>query len=450
MFTGILKPNASRRLIALIVMALCAVYQLATAQLSIDPQLRTRTEFRQGFMSLRLPDQDPAFFTEQRTRLSFSYSTSRFKIRVTPQDVRLWGQAQTTTSRSESSFSLYEAWAEVKIFQDSSQTRELTLQVGRQMLNYDDERILGGLDWASQGRRHDLALLQYNHPNHRLHFGLAFNQVGPPVLFNATYIKKANDDYKALQFLHYQGKYKESLKGSFLAMNEMFQETTALLRTLTRTTVGGILKFSYGRLKADVSGYYQFGTEPVSRANLQAFMAASLLNYSLTTRWDVSLGYDYLSGNDVASPNPNASESRFFNPVFGTNHKFYGYMDYFYVGTPHNGSGLQDGYFRLRYTYSPRFNLYIDVHNFASAGAVYEKSTSGSKKLNSYTGTEADLIINYIPVSYCKIQFGYSALAANRSMELVKGGGNSALFQQWSYLMITFQPDKSLKIKLQD
>jgi|APTNR8051073442_1049403.scaffolds.fasta_scaffold00555_8 hypothetical protein len=446
MFTGILNQNAWRGLIA--TMALCGMWYPAIAQLSIDPQLRTRTELRQGYMSLRLPDQDPAFFTEQRTRLSFAYSTSRFRIRVTPQDVRLWGQAQTTTSRSESSFSLYEAWAEVKIFQDSSQTRDLTLQVGRQMLNYDDERILGGLDWASQGRRHDLALLQYNHPNHRLHFGLAFNQVGPPILFNATYIKKANDDYKALQFLHYQGKYKEYLKGSFLAMNEMFQETTALLRTLTRSTLGGILKFSYGRLKADISGYYQFGTEPGSRANLRAFMAAGLLNYSLTTRWDVSLGYDYLSGNDIANSNP--SQSRFFNPAFGTNHKFYGYMDYFYVGTAHNSSGLQDGYLRLRYTSSPRFNIFVDVHNFASAGAVHEKTASNSNKLSSYTGTEADFIINYIPVPYCKIQFGYSALAANRSLEVVKGAGNSALFQQWTYLMVTFQPEKPLRIKLQD
>ncbi|MDZ7608893.1 MAG: hypothetical protein U5K79_25710 [Cyclobacteriaceae bacterium] len=34
-----------------------------------------------------------------------------------------------------------------------------------------------------------------------------------------------------------------------------------------------------------------------------------------------------------------------FNPLYGTNHKFYGYMDYFYVGNSHGqvGNGTTSG-----------------------------------------------------------------------------------------------------------
>ena len=49
-------------------------------------------------------------------------------------------------------------------------------QLGRQTLSYDDERILGGLDWNVAGRYHDALKLGYAKNAHQLHFILAFNQ----------------------------------------------------------------------------------------------------------------------------------------------------------------------------------------------------------------------------------------------------------------------------------
>src|SRR4051794_18132175 len=47
------------------------------AQFSLVGQLRTRTEFRDGLATLQPKTNNPAFFTSQRTRLTFNYKTNR-------------------------------------------------------------------------------------------------------------------------------------------------------------------------------------------------------------------------------------------------------------------------------------------------------------------------------------------------------------------------------------
>jgi hypothetical protein len=433
---------------------------MLNAQLVVDPQIRTRTEYRQGYMNLHGTAVNPAFFTEQRSRIAIGYQGQGLTLWIAPQDVRLWGNTQTTTARAESTLSLFEAWAEVQLSNDSTGFGKLALKVGRQELNYDDERILGGLDWAAQGRRHDVALLKWNRYRHQLHVGLAFNQTQPPPLVNTLYISPALDDYKSMQMAHYRFQTKP-VQLSLVGIQEWFQDTVGRNKHYYRTTTGLYSRWNLQKwLKVDLSGFYQFGNELRTRRNLSAGMIALLVNTRLSKGWDVSLGYDFLSGNDVnnatdATPSGN---SHYFNPVFGTNHKFYGFMDYFYVGVGHNRSGLQDLYGRIRYTFSPKLNAFVDVHRFAATGNVSGRPlTSGvSNILNSYTGTEADFIVNYLPLPYCKLQFGYSFLVPTETMAWVKKPNANApvsnaytRVQQWAYLMVTFQPAKPVKIKAQ-
>src|SRR5438067_4947997 len=53
-------------------------------------------------------------------------------------------------------------------------------------------------------------------------------------------------------------------------------------------------------------------------------------------------GFDYLSGNDATST---STTDHRFDPLYGTPHKFWGYMDYFYVGTGSAAGGLVNPYF---------------------------------------------------------------------------------------------------------
>jgi hypothetical protein len=64
----------------------------------------------------------------------------------------------------------------------------------------------------------------------------------------------------------------------------------------------------------------------------------------------LAAGYEYLSGNSY-----NKTDKVYaFEPFYGTNHKFNGFMDYFYVGNHINSVGLHDAW--LKYGYKQKGN----------------------------------------------------------------------------------------------
>ena len=74
------------------------------------------------------------------------------------------------------------------------------------------------------------------------------------------------------------------------------------------------------------------------------------------------IGVDYLSGN---SDKTSSSHSQTFSTLYATNHKFYGYMDYF-INIPADTKqrGLIDPYLRIGVTTVNNFKASLDVHHF--------------------------------------------------------------------------------------
>lgn len=62
------------------------------------------------------------------------------------------------------------------------------MQLGRQSLVYDDERILGGLDWNVAGRYHDALKIGFRKNGHQFHGIFAFNQNDENVIGGTFYI----------------------------------------------------------------------------------------------------------------------------------------------------------------------------------------------------------------------------------------------------------------------
>ncbi len=89
--------------------------------------------------------------------------------------------------------------------------------MGRQTLSYDDERILGGLDWNVAGRYHDALKLGYESKVHRLHLILAFNQNDEKVL-GGTYYKAGGQPYKNMQSAWYRYQAEQNRFGQTLEM----------------------------------------------------------------------------------------------------------------------------------------------------------------------------------------------------------------------------------------
>lgn len=427
------------------------VYQ-AMAQLSVNGQLRTRTELRSGQGSPINKDSTAAFFTSQRTRVSLGYSTYRLKVGVTLQDVRVWGQDVSsfnrTTTANNNGLMLHEAWAELGLTDTINKKQNLALKIGRQELVYDDHRLLGNLDWTQQGRRHDAAVLKYTTGAWMLHLGLAFNQNNEKAqgtIYNETspgnYTDNTNGGnmYKSFQYLYVGRKLKEG-NVSFLAFADQFNQfhysTTSVLTwdlgTWTRYTTGLYLNNNFGKLGVVATAYYQ-GGKTSTGLDVSAALLSLATQYNFSKKFGVGPGFDYTTGGS------NTTKSSTFDPLYGTPHKFWGLMDYFYVANGFGGKGLQDYYLKSKWKPTSTFQLAFDLHQFYSASNVY---ASGSKLTRDF-GTELDMVGTYTMTKTIGFELGYSHFASTSTLisPTVKNIPNGQNNSNWAYLMITIKPD---------
>ncbi|MBQ3733589.1 MAG: hypothetical protein II859_06475 [Bacteroidales bacterium] len=105
--------------------------QEADNEFTIDAKLNTRGEIRVGGFNPDSTDNERrAMFLTGQYRLNFSYKRSWLELRLSPQAAGVWGHGSANLS-------LAEAWANM-------QTKNgFFCKIGRQGLEYDDERILG-------------------------------------------------------------------------------------------------------------------------------------------------------------------------------------------------------------------------------------------------------------------------------------------------------------------
>ena len=388
-----------------------AISQTAFAQFSLTGEFRPRTEFSHGYKSLAYENQDLSTITSQRTRLNALFSNEFVKTKLVLQDVRNWGSQPQLVANENYATSVHEAWAEVFF------VPEFSLQAGRQELAYDDHRIFGNVGWTQQGRTHDVALLKYK-KNFTLHFGIAHHENSD--ITNNLY--DGPDAYKDLQFLWFNKTWKASSL-SLLALNNgvPVMEDSVQVSKYSQT-LGGRFTRKFEKWSVAANLYYQTGKHSKGKE-------ISALNFlaEATLKMGITAGYEYLSGNSYDKNDKVYA----FTPFYGTNHKFNGFMDYFYVSNHINSVGLNDVY--LKYGWSKKkFSVNADLHYFASAGKI-------NADAGKYLGTEIDLTLGYKLHEIATLNAGWSSMFASESMELMKGGDSSAS-NYWTYIMLTVTP----------
>jgi hypothetical protein len=424
------------------------------AQLSVTAQLRTRTELRDGQGTPLPQGAQAAFFTSQRTRLNVGYSMYRLKFFVSAQDVRVWGQDASTINRTttanNNALMLHQAWAEILLTDTSLKGKALTLKLGRQEFVYDDERLIGGLDWLQQGRRHDAALLKYEAGPWSLHAAAAFNQNqenAAGTIYNSTppgnYTASTNGGamYKSMQFL-YVGKKLAHGNASFLLFTDQFSKyhtdsTAAKIYqdgTWGRATTGFYLNNAFNKFAVTASAYYQFGKSS-SGQNISSGLLSGAMQYSFTKKISAGPGIDYSSGGT------NGTTTNSFDPLYGTPHKFFGLMDYFYAASPFGKGGLVDYYIKSKYKPSDKFWLTADVHQFSSAAKVIVPADADNSKKSF--GQEVDIIATYSLTKQIIIEGGYGHFfnSALLTTPNVKNVANAKQGANWAYLSINIKPD---------
>ncbi|MCU0429925.1 MAG: alginate export family protein [Cytophagaceae bacterium] len=481
-----------------------AVITQSYGQFSLIGTVRTRTEMREGVGNLPLKGTGQAGFTSQRTNLLLGYKWDKLNFVTQLRDVRVWGQDASTISNNDGSkLFLHEAWGEITLATTSDTTCKLkidnlSIKVGRQELVYDDVRLLGNLDWLQQGRRHDAALLKFLHRGYQADLGFAYNQNSDAFgRGNITYTPVNTNGYtasngvvvtlpgnfvpngyvptsppgtnaigvmyKGMQFLYLSKKFKQT-KISVLLFKDDFARSRPDTMTVTigtntskiagkrydkhatynRYTVGSNFSTTIGNASSGVKvalsgGFFYQGSQDKDGNTLDAYHFNALAQVQ-KGKFIAGPGIDYLSGNDG---NSTSKVNNRFDPLYGTPHRYWGLMDYFYVGTGAPSTGLMNPHFKSKFT-ANKYSISADYHYFSAANDIKKPTVATDANVEDrYFGSEVDILLNFNINRFCAVESGYCMFFGTPSLEYVKQGSidKTRKNAQFAYVMLTIRPD---------
>lgn len=379
------------------------------------------------------------------------------------------------------------------------------IRIGRQEVVYDDSRLLGNLDWLQQGRRHDAVVVKLLHRGWQVDLGAGFNQHNDAFNYNGTYYTPANvspyvkdskgnltvtpagmipltmasgvsaktgsplwqnapgtngitQTYKAMQYLYAARTFRSSRVSLLFLADQFGKYALDSVRNISGADTGYVYGMSFrakgvnarittGLLAAGslnsrktltytAGAYLQQGHDRDGLL-LDAFTSTASLSYA-PKNLAYTGGWDYVSGNDAFSPS--ATNHR-FDPLYGTPHKFWGYMDYFYASTGSPAGGLNDLYLKSKFTSKSKlFTAALDVHYFALARDQKDEYGSAIQK---HLGNELDFVTTYALNNVTTLEWGFSVMDATKSMAYAKrvAPESSTFTNTWSYLMINIKPE---------
>lgn len=313
----------------------------------------------------------------------------------------------------------------------------LTLRVGRQVLSYGDERLVGSFDWNNIGRTFDGAKLHFEQPKWWLDAFAATvarptrNEYNQSDLFNGTETNRSQvfggiylstsvipvqtTDVYAI-YLHENttvspappnedtnfatfGVRMKSNPGAFAPAPPAppSDGKSAPAKPAPRKPVG----FEY-----EFEGAMQIG-EVLGRDH-NAYAVHGGIGYTFDCWGSPRIfgEYNYATGDE----DPLDGDSQTFQNLFPTNHKFYGYMDAFSWQNVHNAA------LSLRVAPAKNLTLQIDGHAFwvaTNEDAWYRANgTTRVRPLNrdadTYVGSEIDVTATWKATKNLALLVGYS------------------------------------------
>lgn len=403
---------------------------------TLSGQLRPRFEYRNGAYQALQEGEEPAILVNNRLRLNMDYRFRQdLQLYVSLQQVNIWGQApQVQVIDRTGGLSVFEAYAALPL------GGGFDLKLGRQQIVLDEDRIFGSLDWHPAGRAHDAVNINWRPvENFYLRSFFAFNQ---NYLDGKAATDKINGNvnnpkgqyftpgqpYQHMEALHAHYAFTPDQKLSFLFANLGLRNDDRAdynMQTFGVHYRGRSQDLSYG-----AEAYLQTGKNNTG-ATKEAYLLAAMVGYKFLPSLSATMGIDYLSGNNT----PDSSDKdKVFTPFSGTNHKFYGFMDYYYVNnTPQIPQvGLFNPYISATLKTSEKGNLYAAGHYFRSAGKIDGKTRN--------LGVEADLVYTHKLQPFASLQVGYSVHKVSGSYNTLRGFSATRPWQDWFWCSININP----------
>ena len=394
---------------------------------SSDVDFFTRGEVRGDGLANGESGKDLAAFLLQRTAVGLQFSRGILDLRASAQFSTTWGGG--------SNLSMYEAWAQL------TPVKGLQIRAGRQNLSYDDQRIFGSDNWAVTGMSHDVLKIAYEGFGHKAHIFAAYNQ-NPENIAGGSFYQNGLLPYKTLQGVWYHYDIpKVKVGGSLLFANIGMQGgESAEEASMNYQQVAGVyLSSAQKRWSAEASFYYQFGRHETGLP-LQAWMTSVKGGFKPVSALEIRAGYDHLSGDPYfAVPGQGQigmiqhKVIRGFSSVYGSHHKFYGAMDFFYVQNYLNGftPGLQNAYLGLCWTYKDKLSMEGAYHFLATSAKL--------ENLKRPLGHEVEFSTTWKIYKDIKLSAGYTFMVGSSTMEALQRTAGKNLLH-WGWVMFSVSP----------
>ncbi|MGE3802470.1 MAG: alginate export family protein [Candidatus Kapaibacterium sp.] len=359
-----------------------------------------------------------------RTRVNISITpSSDLQGTIVVQDSRAFGDEQNTLDGSADLLDIHEAFFLLPDFLNTG----IDLQVGRQEFVYANERLVGSVGWSNVGRSFDAIRLK------------RAKKWGSVDLFasrlgSSTSVDSLNllSDFSSTNFygLWSTIKFTDNHKGDFFALldnntREITRGIDSGSSTQNRITAGTFVRGTISPISYEAEFAWQGGSGRGGSDTLSSYAGIMIAGKVLYAQKSFKVGglYAMLSGDD----DPTDDQLQTFNTLFATNHKFYGYMDFFPGSS--GSAGLQDIGITSWLKVSDQASVALDGHLFTTAVDV-----AGENAL----GKEIDATFNYAyktegNPSLVTFTLGASLFLADNLMKGVVGGDTG----WWGYLMVT-------------
>ena len=367
-------------------------------------------------------------FNSRTAYNNFNILRSRLSVTITPtddieafiqvQDSRIWGEEfSTLTDGSADNFDLHQGYVKIKKFFKAP----LDIKLGRQSVNYGEQRLVGAVEWHRIGRSFNGAIFDL-HGEKWWVDGFAFQVV------DSLY----TGDYQDLFFWGGYANYKlhQNHRAQVFAMWQRKQPPSVL----NRGTVGWFLEGDIGAFSYASDAAYQFGDITPAReqdnpvSTVEAWMFTLKLGFApadVKTKPEIYLAADVLSGDG----DPDDNKWKVFDTLYATNHKFYGFMDYFLNIPLHTfGGGLIDTWGRFKVTPLERTPMMLDIHYFQSQQDVLLSDDTKSNKF----GTEVDFTLMHNYTTNLTFILGASWFGPEGVFKDKRGLDDSTWFYVWT------------------
>jgi len=349
-------------------------------------------QIRQRYEMVDKDFSDSTGFNNQnylRTRFAVTYKNEDVTTFVQLQDSRIFGtETSTLTDGTADMLDVHQAY----FILNNIYGLPLSAKVGRFEVNYGPQRFIGAVGWHNIGRSFDGVIFNYSS-------GLANVDI-----FNFKQVEAGT--------IENEGDY--NVRGAYANFNLMEGHTTQAfyIQDKDRITMGG-----YGKGAISILSYEaEFATQSGAESNNVDFggMMYALNGGINIAGMTLSAGLDFISGDDTTTTNVNES----FNTLYSTNHKYYGFMDYFLNLPVHtSGLGLHDLHVKMS-------GLKLAGHSLNAAYHIFNADQSSDS-----FGNELDLTIIRKMADNVKLVGGYSIFMPGK---LKSENGSNGTF---AYLM---------------